>query len=56
MASATHKVDKIRNRKKTASGARRKREIRHDVRVKQAAIAKAIGLDVEGQLGQPGGK
>jgi hypothetical protein len=50
MASATLKVKKIRGRKETSSGARRKREIRRDLRLKLVEVAKAIGLDVPGQL------
>ncbi|MBM4398588.1 MAG: hypothetical protein FJ087_23245 [Deltaproteobacteria bacterium] len=50
MASATQKVDRRRNRKKTAQGSRRKRDIRHDASVKLAAVAKEIGLAAAGQL------
>ena len=50
MASATQKIERRRNRKKTAQGSRRKRDIRRDARAKLAVIAKEIGLDTAGQL------
>ncbi len=50
MASATQKVQKIRANKKTSQGARRKREIRHDARVKAAKVAEMLGLSTAGQL------
>jgi hypothetical protein len=52
MASATRKVKRIRKNKETASGSRRKREIRRAERAKLAAVAKEIGLSTAGQLGQ----
>ena len=50
MASPTVKMDRRRNRKKTAQGSRRKREIRRDERAKLAKIATEIGLSAAGQL------
>ena len=44
MASPTHKVDRIRNRKKTAMGQRRKREIRQDLRKRIVAVGQKLGL------------
>jgi hypothetical protein len=53
MASPTRKIKKIRKAKVTAQGARRKRAIRHDRRVKLAELAKKLGLDVPGALATP---
>jgi len=50
MASPTQKIRRRRNRKKTALGSRRKREIRRVERAKLAAVAREIGLAVPGQL------
>lgn len=44
MASPTHKLDRIRNRKQTAKGQRRKRAIRQDLRRKIAAVGEKLGL------------
>ena len=46
MASPTLKVKKIRNRKETSAGQRRKRETRHELRVKIRKIGEALGLPV----------
>lgn len=50
MPSATRKVKRIRNRKRTANGARRKYEIRRDARAKAAQVAEQLGLATVGQL------
>jgi hypothetical protein len=50
MASATQKVRKIRSAKKVSQGARRKREIRRDARIKAAQVAEMLGLSTAGQL------
>ena len=50
MASATQKVRKIRANKKTSQGARRKREIRRDSRIKAAQLAEVLGLSSVGLL------
>ncbi len=50
MASPTRKVKRIRNRKDTANGARRKYEIRRDARAKAAEVARRLGLAEKGQL------
>jgi len=44
------KIKKIRMAKKTASGARRKRDIRHARRVQLAELAKQLGIDAPGAL------
>jgi hypothetical protein len=50
MPSNTQKVRKIRANKKVSSGARRKREIRRDERVKATKVAEALGLTTVGLL------
>ena len=50
MASATRKVKRIRRNKVVASGQRRKRAIRHDLRVRAAEVAEKMGLATPGLL------
>jgi hypothetical protein len=45
MPSPTKKRKLIRKRKNTASGARRKREIRRDYRAKVMELGRKMGLD-----------
>ena len=47
MASPTVKIKKIRKAKITKSGARRKRDIRHEERAKIAKVAELLGLKIE---------
>ena len=50
MASATQKVEKIRARKRTTEGQRRKRELRHELRQKTVEVGKLLGLSQPGLL------
>lgn len=50
MASATQKVEKIRARKRVTCGARRKRDLRHELREKTAAVGEQLGLSKPGML------
>ena len=50
MSSPTHKLDRIRKAKRVSQGARRKREIRHDLRTKLVDVARKLGLPEPGML------
>ncbi|HNU67982.1 MAG TPA: hypothetical protein PKH54_04850 [Myxococcota bacterium] len=50
MPSSTKKTKLITKRKATKSGARRKREIRHDYNVKVQEVGRMLGLDTPDAL------
>jgi hypothetical protein len=50
MASATQKVEKIRARKRVTNGARRKSDLRRELRRKTAEVGELLGLTKPGLL------